>query len=107
MCCTGKRKPPSLWGRKKPASSSCKVFCGIFPNSAITELTVASLAQTANWRLEKVETLSPRSMRIPNTSAKPPLLLLRAQAHEKIASAKAEKPTAAARTISISTTAFR
>jgi soluble lytic murein transglycosylase len=61
----------------------------------MTELTVTSLAQTA-LAMGKNEIAVAVLEAYPATSAKPALLLLRAQAREKISAAKAEKPVAAA-----------
>jgi soluble lytic murein transglycosylase len=82
-------------GQKEAALEQLQSILRDFPNSAITEQTVTSLAQTAVAIGKSGDALAALDA-YPNTSAKPALLLLRAQAHEKIAAAKGEKPTAAA-----------
>jgi len=82
-------------GQKEAAVEQFQSIQRDFPNSAMTELTVTSLAQTA-LEIGKSEAALAALDAYPNTNAKPALLLLRAQAHEKISAAKAEKPFAAA-----------
>ena len=66
-----------------------------FPESVMTEQVVTSLAQTA-LAMGKTEIALAALDGYPNTIAKPTLLLLRAQAREKLAAAKGEKPLTAA-----------
>jgi soluble lytic murein transglycosylase len=66
-----------------------------FPESVMTEQLVTSLAQTA-LAMGKTEIALATLDGYPNTIAKPTLLLLRAQAREKLAAAKGEKPLTAA-----------
>jgi len=66
-----------------------------FPESVMTEQVVTSLAQTA-LAMGKSEIALAALDGYPNTITKPTLLLLRAQAREKLAAAKGEKPLAAA-----------
>ena len=82
-------------GQKEAALEQLQSILRDFPNSAITEQTVTSLAQTAIAIGKSGDALAALDA-YPSTSAKPALLLLRAQAHEKILAAKAEKPLAAA-----------
>lgn len=82
-------------GQKEAALEQFQSILRDFPNSAMTEQIVTSLAQTA-LEIGKGEAALKALDAYRNTSAKPALLLLRAQAHEKIAAAKAEKPAAAA-----------
>ncbi len=82
-------------GQKEAALEQLQSIRRDFPDSAMTEQTVTSLAQTA-LAIGKGEDALAALDAYPNTSAKPALLLLRAQAHEKISAAKAEKPLAAA-----------
>jgi soluble lytic murein transglycosylase len=82
-------------GQKEAALEQFKSVLRDFPGSAMTELTVTSVAQTALSIGKGEDALAALDV-YPNTSAKPALLLLRAQAHEKISAAKAEKPLAAA-----------
>ena len=82
-------------GQKEAALEQFQSILRDFPDSAMTELTVTSFAQTA-LEMGKGQAALAVLDAYPNTSAKPALLLLRAQAHEKISAAKAEKPVAAA-----------
>ena len=82
-------------GQKEAALEQLQSIQRDFPDSAMTELTVSSLAQTA-LEIGKGEVALAALDTYPNTNAKPALLLLRAQAHEKISAAKTEKPFAAA-----------
>ena len=66
-----------------------------FPSSVMTEQAVTSLAGAALAAGRGEEALSALQS-YPDMNAKPGLLLLRAQAQEKIAAAKGEKPVAAA-----------
>ncbi len=66
-----------------------------FPASVMTEQAVTSLAGAALAAGRGEEALSALQT-YPDTNAKPAMLLLRAQAQEKIAAAKNEKPAAAA-----------
>jgi soluble lytic murein transglycosylase len=82
-------------GQKEAALEQFQSIQRDFPASAMTELTVTALAQTA-LEMGKGEIALAALDAYPNTSAKPALLLLRAQAHGKISAAKSEKPVAAA-----------
>ncbi len=82
-------------GQKEAALEQFQSILRDFPDSAMTELTVTALAQTALTIGKGGEALAALDAD-PNTGAKPALLLLRAQAHEKISATKAEKPVAAA-----------
>jgi soluble lytic murein transglycosylase len=66
-----------------------------FPESVMSEQVVTSLAQTA-LAMGKSEIALAALDGYPNTIVKPTLLLLRAQAREKLAAAKGEKPLTAA-----------
>ena len=82
-------------GQKEAALEQFQSILRDFPDSAMTEQTVTSLAQTALEIGKGDEALAALNA-YPNTPTKPALLLLRAQAHEKISAAKAEKPAVAA-----------
>jgi soluble lytic murein transglycosylase len=82
-------------GQKDAAFEQFQSILRDFPGSAMAELTVTSVAQTALTIGKNEEALAALDS-YPSTSAKPALLLLRAQAHEKISAANAEKPVAAA-----------
>jgi hypothetical protein len=82
-------------GQKEAALEQFQSILRDFPDSAMTELTVTAFAQTAVTIGKGGEALAALDAD-PNTSAKPALLLLRAQAHEKISATKGEKPVAAA-----------
>jgi peptidoglycan lytic transglycosylase len=82
-------------GQKEAALEQFQSILRDFPNSAMTELTVTALAQTA-LAIGKPENALTALEAYPNTTAKPVLLLLRAQTKEKNSAAKGEKPLAAA-----------
>lgn len=82
-------------GEKKEGIEQLWSFRRDFPSSVMTEQAVTSLAQAALSEGKGDEALSALES-YPETNAKPALLLLRAQANEKIAAAKGEKPVTAA-----------
>lgn len=82
-------------GQKQEALEQLQSILRDFPDSAMVELTVTSLAQTALDIGKPAEALAALNA-YPGTNTKPPLLLMRAQAREKISTAKGEKPAAAA-----------
>ena len=82
-------------GQKAEALEQLESFRRDFPDSVISEQAVGLLAQTA-IALGKPEDAAAALEVYANTSAKPALLLLRAQAREKIAQEKGEKPLTAA-----------
>ena len=82
-------------GEKEAALEQLQSILRDFPDSAMAELSVTSLAQTA-LEIGKAKDALAALNAYPNTNTKPPLLLLRAQAREKISASKAEKPAAAA-----------
>jgi soluble lytic murein transglycosylase len=82
-------------GQKEEAIEQLQSILRDFPDSAMTDLTVTSLAQTA-LATGKVDVALAVLDVYPGTTAKPALLLLRAQAREKLSTLKAEKPLAAA-----------
>ncbi len=82
-------------GQKEEALEQFQSILRDFPGSAMTELTVTALAQTA-LTLGKGEAALSALDAYPNTTTKAALLLLRAQAKEKVSAAKGEKPLAAA-----------
>jgi len=82
-------------GEKEAALEQFQSILRDFPNSAISEQAVTSLAQTALALGKGGDALAALNA-YPSTNTKPALLLLRAQAREKIAAAKGEKPAAAA-----------
>ena len=82
-------------GQKQEALEQLQSILRDFPDSAMAELTVTSLAQTALDIGKPAEALAALND-YPGTNTKPPLLLMRAQAREKLSTAKGEKPAAAA-----------
>jgi soluble lytic murein transglycosylase len=82
-------------GEKEAAFEQLQSILRDFPDSAITEQTVTAFAQAALSIGKSGDALAALEA-YPNTAAKPALLLLRAQVHEKISAAKSEKPAAAA-----------
>jgi len=82
-------------GQKEAALEQFQSILRDFPGSAITEQTVTAVADTALQMGKGADALAALDA-YPSTSSKPALLLLRAQAREKISAAKAEKPAAAA-----------
>ena len=82
-------------GEKEAALEQLQSILRDFPDSAMAELSVTSLAQTA-LEIGKAKDALAALNAYPNTNTKPALLLLRAQAREKISASKAEKPAAAA-----------
>jgi soluble lytic murein transglycosylase len=82
-------------GQKEAALEQFQSILRDFPASAITEQTVTAAAQTA-LALGKGQDALAALNSYPGTNSKSPLLLLRAQAHGKIAASKSEKPLAAA-----------
>jgi soluble lytic murein transglycosylase len=82
-------------GQKEAAVEQFQSFRRDFPDSALTEQAVTSLAQAA-LAIGKGEGALAALNAYPATASKPALLLLRAQANEKVAAAKGEKPAAAA-----------
>jgi soluble lytic murein transglycosylase len=82
-------------GQKEAALEQFQSIQRDFPGSAMTELTVTALAQTA-LAIGKPDAALAALDAYPNTGAKAALLLLRAQAKEKFSAAKGEKPLAAA-----------
>ena len=92
-------------GQKEEGIEQLQSFRRDFPDSVMTEQAVTSLAQTA-LAIGKGEDALAALEAYPNTGSKPALLLLRAQAREKVAAAKGEKPLPQPRIISISIIAF-
>jgi len=82
-------------GQKEAALEQFQSFWRDYPDSVMTEQAVTSLAETA-LAIGKNEDALAALDAYPNTNTKPGLLLLRAQAHEKVSSMKGEKPEAAA-----------
>lgn len=82
-------------GEKEAALDQFQSIQRDFPDSAMTELTVTALAQTALDIGKAADALAALNA-YPNTAARPALLLLRAQAREKLSQSKGEKPLAAA-----------
>ena len=82
-------------GEKAEGLEQLQSFRRDFPDSVMTDQVVAALSQTA-LSLGKGEDALAAIDADQSTSLKPGLLLLRAQAHEKIAAAKGEKPATAA-----------
>ena len=82
-------------GQKEEALEQLHSVLRDFPDSAMTEQTVTSFAETA-LAIGKAEEALAALDTYPNTSAKPALLFLRGQAREAVSAAKGEKRTAAA-----------
>ena len=82
-------------GEKEAALEQLQSILRDFPGSAMAEQTVTALAQTALELGKAGEALAALNA-YPNTNTKPALLLLRAQARERISAAKGEKPAVAA-----------
>src|SRR5205807_1474433 len=82
-------------GQREEALEQLQSFRRDFPDSVMTEQAVTSLVQTA-LGIGKTENALAALDAYPNTIAKPALLLLHAQAREKLAAAKGEKPVSAA-----------
>ncbi len=85
----------SALGQKEAAIEQFQSILRDYPDNAITEQTVTALAQTALAIGNGPAALAALDA-YPATASKAPLLLLRAQAKEKIAANKSEKPLAAA-----------
>jgi len=83
-------------GQKEVALEQFQSIRRDFPDSSMTEQTVTSLAETALAMGKNEDALAALNS-YPATASKPALLLLRAQAHEKVAASKGDKPSAAAR----------
>jgi soluble lytic murein transglycosylase len=82
-------------GQREEGFEQLQSFRRDFPDSVMTEEAVTSLVQTA-LAIGKSENALAALDAYPNTNLKPALLLLRAQAQEKLAAAKGEKPLNAA-----------
>ncbi len=82
-------------GQKIEGLEQLESFQRDFPQSVMMEQAVASLAQTA-IALGKSENALAALNSLPNVLTKPSLLLLRAQANERLAQEKGERPLAAA-----------
>jgi soluble lytic murein transglycosylase len=82
-------------GQKNEGLDQLQGFRRDFPDSVMTEQAVTSLVQTA-LAIGKNEIALAALDGYPNMTGKPVLLLLRAQAREKLAAAKGEKPLSAA-----------
>jgi soluble lytic murein transglycosylase len=82
-------------GRTEEGFEQLQSFRRDFSNSVMTEQAVTSLAQTA-LAIGKSEDAVAALAAYPNTASRPALLLLRAQAEEKLAQEKSKKPLSAA-----------
>jgi soluble lytic murein transglycosylase len=82
-------------GQKEEALEQLHSVLRDFPDSAMNEQAVTSFAETA-LAIGKGEDALAALEAYPNTSAKPALLFLRAQAHEAVSAAKGENRVAAA-----------
>ncbi|MGH9678852.1 MAG: hypothetical protein ACRD4Y_02775, partial [Candidatus Acidiferrales bacterium] len=82
-------------GQKEDALAAFLKFLRENPDSVMAEPAIASMVPVA-LDLDKGEDALAALAADPNTPSKPALLLLRAQAEEKIAAAKGEKPAVAA-----------
>src|SRR6266853_4867866 len=82
-------------GQREDGLEQLQSFRRDFPDSVMAEQSVTSLVQTA-LAIGKNENALAALDAYPNTTMKPALLLLRAQAREMLAAAKGEKPLSAA-----------
>jgi soluble lytic murein transglycosylase len=82
-------------GQREEGLEQLQSFRRDFPDSVMSEEAVTSLVQTA-LAIGKSENALAAFDSYPNANLKPALLLLRAQAREKLAAAKGEKPLNAA-----------
>jgi soluble lytic murein transglycosylase len=82
-------------GQSEEGLEQLQGFRRDFPDSVMTEEAATSLVQTA-LAIGKSENALAALDAYPNTNVKPALLLLRAQAREKLAAVKGEKPSIAA-----------
>ena len=82
-------------GQSEEGLEQLQSFRRDFPDSVMSEEAVTSLVQTA-LAMGKSENALAALDAYPNSNVKPALLLLRAQAREKLAAAKGEKPSIAA-----------
>ena len=82
-------------GQKAEGIEQLQSFLRDFPASVMTEQAVTSLAQAA-IAAGRSDVAATALETLPESNAKPALLLLRAQAREKAAAAKGEKPISAA-----------
>ena len=82
-------------GQKEEALEQLHSVLRDFPDSVMTEQAVTSFAETA-LAVGKGDDALAALEAYPNTSAKPALLFLRAQAHEAVSAAKGESRVAAA-----------
>jgi soluble lytic murein transglycosylase len=85
----------SALGQKEAGLEQFQSILRDFPESAITEQAVTAIAQNA-LALGKPQDALLALEAYAGTATKSPLLLLRAQAKERVAAAKGEKPVAAA-----------
>jgi soluble lytic murein transglycosylase len=81
-------------GQKDAALEQFQSILRDYPGSAITEPTVIALAQTALAMSKPADALAALNS-YPNSTVRPSLLLLRAQARQALAAVQGEKPTAA------------
>jgi soluble lytic murein transglycosylase len=81
-------------GQKDQALEQLQSFRREYPDSVMTEQAVTQLTQTALAMNKNADALVALNA-YANTAAKPALLLLRAQAEEKLAAGQSEKPVAA------------
>ena len=86
-------------GQKEEALEQFQSILRDFPDGAMTDQTVTALAQTA-LAVGKGEDALAALNAYPNTRAKPALLLLRAQAREKVARGKGRKTSGRGRGLS-------
>ena len=82
-------------GQKEAALEQFQSFLRDFPDSVMNDQAVSALAQAA-LSIGKADAALAALNAYPGITSKPSLLLLRAQANEKVAAARGEKPAAAA-----------
>jgi len=82
-------------GKKEEAFEQLQSFLRDFPDSVIADQAIASMAQVG-LEIGKADDTLAALVAYPASGSKPALLLLRAQAEEKVSSAKGEKPVFAA-----------
>jgi soluble lytic murein transglycosylase len=82
-------------GKKEEAFEQLQTFVREFPESVMTDQAITSMAQVA-LEIGKADDALAALVAYPTSGSKPALLLLRAQAEEKVSQAKGEKPVFAA-----------
>jgi len=82
-------------GKKEEGFAQLQSFLRDYPESVMTDQAITSMAQVG-LEIGKADDALAALVAYPTSGSKPALLLLRAQAEEKVSAAKAEKPVFAA-----------